>query len=297
MKRAYVIGSPIRHSLSPAIHNAAFAHHGIDARYEAAEVLPEALREWVRNVRGPELLGFSVTIPHKEAIMAFLDEIAGDATLAGAVNSVIATSRGLAGLNTDTLGFRRSLADEVGVSLRGKRVVLLGAGGAARAVAVVALQDRAASLIVANRHVERAERMLDALTAVGPDTATSVVGLPSQELAHHLSAAEVVVNATSVGLASQELPVDPNHITPRSLVMDLIYNPRETALLRAARARGAETLGGLGMLVFQAAAAFEAWTGVEAPIDVIREAAQEALLERQTSGTPLSDPSPQGGRE
>jgi len=288
MKRAYVIGSPIRHSISPAIHNAAFAALGIDAHYEAVEVLPESLGEWVRSVRGPELLGFSVTIPHKEAIMPFLDEIAGDAALAGAVNTVVATSPppspspvegegGLVGLNTDTLGFRRSLADEAGTSLRGQRVVLLGAGGAARAVAVVALQDGAASLVVANRHVERAEQILDALRILDSGTSTSAVALPGEAVARQIAEADVIVNATSVGLASQELPVDPDHIRPRSLVVDLIYNPRETALLRAARERGADTLGGLGMLVYQAAAAFEAWTGVEPPIEVMRKAAGMTL--------------------
>ena len=294
MNRAYVIGSPIRHSISPRIHNAAFAALGIDARYEAVEVLPGALQDWVSRVRGPQLLGFNVTVPHKEAIMPFLDEIAGDAALAGAVNTVVVTapppspspvegeggdelpqlSTRLIGLNTDTLGFRRSLAEEAGMALRGRRVVVLGAGGAARAIGVVALQDGAASLVVANRHVDRAERLLTALNELNATTATSAVALASEALVHAIGEADVVVNATSVGLASDEIPIDPSLITPRSLVVDLVYNPRETALSRAARDRGAATLGGIGMLIYQAAAAFEAWSGVEAPIDVMREAAE-----------------------
>jgi shikimate dehydrogenase len=289
MKRAYVVGHPVRHSVSPAIHNAAFAALGIDARYEAADVPPESLASWVRAARGADVLGFSVTIPHKETIVPLLDEIAGDATLVGAVSGVVAEHarqpepvEGLArtrliGLSTDTVGFRRSLKEEAGVELGGKRVVLLGAGGAARAAAVVALQDAAASLVVANRHLERAEGLLNALRGVSAETTSSAVDLRSDELADAMARADVVVNATSVGLGSQETPIDPNLVTPRSLVVDLIYNPRETALLRATRARGAETLGGLGMLIYQAAVAFEAWTGAKPPIDVMRHAAEQAL--------------------
>src|SRR5438132_14164999 len=156
MKRAYVIGYPVRHSLSPVMHNAACQALGIDATYEAAEVPPSDLESWVQQVRRPDLLGFNVTVPHKEAIVPLLDEIAGDAVLAGAVNTVVARQGHLVGLNTDTIGFRRLLADDAGISPHGKRIVLLGAGGAARAVTVVALQDGAASLVIANRYVERA---------------------------------------------------------------------------------------------------------------------------------------------
>ncbi len=306
MKRAYVIGNPIRHSMSPAIHNAAFAAVGIEARYEAVEVTPAQLQDWVHSVLGPDLLGFSVTVPHKEAIVPFLNEITGDATLTGAVNAVavspphltgegrmpppplrgrvgeggtgpLLSSTRLVGLNTDTVGFRRSLAEEAGVDLRGQKVVLLGAGGAARAIAVVAFQDGAASLVVANRHVERAERLLDELSGLNAGTRTSVVALDGESLAAALAETNVLVNATSVGLASAETPIDPNLVSTGILVVDLIYNPRETELLRAARERGARVLGGLGMLVYQAAAAFEAWTGVDPPIEVMRQAAEEAL--------------------
>ena len=294
MKRAYVIGHPIRHSLSPAIHNTAFQALGIDAYYEAADVPPESLVTWIREAREPELLGFSVTIPHKETIVPLLDDVAGDAALVGAVSGVVAEGgHKLRGLTTDTVGFRRSLAEEAGVALRGKRVVLLGAGGAARAVAVVAFQDRARSLVVANRHRDRAERLLDALRGIAAGTATSALGLTGEELADAIAKADVVVNATSVGLASEDVPIDPKLISARSLAMDLVYNPRETAFLRAAAAGGAQTLGGLGMLVYQAAVAFEAWTGQGAPVEVMRQAAEEALAAAEGGG---ANPPPQGGR-
>ena len=308
MKRAYVIGHPIGHSLSPHMHNAAFRALNIEAHYEAAEVQADDLETWVESARGPDLLGFNVTVPHKEAILPFLDATEGDARLAGAVNTVVvrhAVNDGgqpsssslptraeeggqgisrLVGLNTDTLGFRRSLAEEAGLRLAGKRVVLLGAGGAARAVVVVALQDGVGSIVVANRHVERAERLLDAVQSLNHGTAARAAGLRSLELTETIKTANVVINATSVGLAADdEPPIDPDLISPGTLVVDLIYNPSDTVLLRAARARGARILGGLGMLVYQAGAAFESWTGVEPPVWVMRQAAEDALAARQAA--------------
>jgi shikimate dehydrogenase len=297
MKRAYVIGAPIRHSISPAMHNAAFTALGIEARYESLEVAPAELEAWVRSVRVAELLGFNVTVPHKEAIVPLLDEIAGDAVLAGAVNTVVQRHGKLVGLNTDTVGFRRLLADEAGTSLHGKRVVLLGAGGAARAIAVVALQDETANLVVANRHVERAQRLLEAVSSLSVRTAVSATGLEGVALERAIDEADIIVNATSVGLASDDVPIDPTLIRAASLVVDLIYNPPETALLGAAAARGARAVGGLGMLVHQAAAAFEAWTYVAAPVEVMRQAAAEALAAAEAgSATPLPNPPRKGGR-
>jgi shikimate dehydrogenase len=286
---AYVIGAPISHSLSPAIHNAAFAACGIDARYEPAEVAPNNLVPWIEQMRSSDAFGFNVTIPHKEAILAYLDVLEGDAALTGAANTVIvqpaesgnegaATSRcTLIGTNTDTIGFRRSLAEEAGMSLQDQRVVILGAGGAARAISLVALQDGARDLTIANRHVQRAQQLLrDLAPAVGP-TFVRPIELQSPSLRSAIRRATVVINATSVGLGSDEMPIDPDTIVPDSLVVDIVYNPPETATMRAARERGARVLGGLGMLVFQAGAAFERWTGVPAPISAMWAAARSAL--------------------
>lgn len=279
MHRAYVIGSPIGHSISPAIHNAAFAACGIDARYEAVRVEPEGLAQWAAEARRQEVLGFNITLPHKETIIPLLDELRGDAAVMGAVNMVKVVEAGaaLVGTNTDTLGFRRSLEEEGETTLRGQRALLLGAGGAARAVALVALQDGAESLWVANRRPERAHRFLEDLASITGKTQVEALALDGPRLAGFLRAATVVINATSVGLRSEELPADPSPIQPPVLVVDVIYNPTETAFLRAARQHGAQVLGGLGMLVHQAAAAFEEWTGVAAPISDMRRAADEAL--------------------
>ena len=286
-RSAWVIGSPITHSISPAIHNAAFAALGVDAHYGAAEVPPSALGDWVESVRRTTTLGFSVTLPHKVAIQEHLDAIEGDAKLAGAVNTVVASVQDgtirLTGTNTDTLGFRRLLADEGDISLAGREVLLLGAGGAARAVALVALQDRAARLWIANRHPERARALLDDLASLAVETEIEALEMTDERLPMLLGRPSVVVNATSVGLAGDEMPLDPKGIAPESVAVDLIYNPRETAFLRAARQDGARVLGGLGMLVFQAAAAFERWTGTEAPIPVMRAAAEAALRKRETT--------------
>ncbi len=273
---AYVIGNPIGHSLSPHIHNAAFAALGIDAVYEAVQVLPVDLGRWISGARRPDVLGFSVTVPHKEAVAEHLDAIEGDARLAGAVNCVTTGER-LVGTNTDTLGFRRSLAEEAGTALRGRRVVLLGAGGAARALAVVALQDGAQSLTVANRTADRAARLLADLQPIVTSTRVAATGLAGPQLTSALEEADVVVNATSVGLIPGDLPIDAGPIRVEGLVVDIIYNPRETAFLHAARQLGNPVLGGLGMLVYQAAAAFQFWTGVDPPVQIMRTAAERAL--------------------
>ncbi|MBI2315763.1 MAG: saccharopine dehydrogenase NADP-binding domain-containing protein, partial [Betaproteobacteria bacterium] len=258
---------------------------GFDGRYEAVDVEPEALGAWVEKVRRAETLGFNVTIPHKETITRHLDRVEGDGQLTGAVNAVIVESdaRGqvhLTGTNTDTLGFRRLLSEEEGCSLEDQRVLLLGAGGAARAVALVALQDGARELWVVNRHVERADRLIADLQQVRQGTATEAVAWHENRLEALLGSATVVINATPIGLASTEMPVDPSPVQASALVVDLIYNPLKTALLRAAAERGLTVLGGLGMLVHQAAAAFERWTEAEAPIGVMRSAAEAALKER-----------------
>ena len=263
------------------MHNAAFAALGLDATYDAADVQPQDLAGWVASVRGPDLLGFSVTVPHKEAVMAVLNEIQGDARLAGAVNTVIAGTKGsLRGANTDTAGFRRSVADEAGTSLEGQSVVLLGAGGAARAVAVVALQDGAAALTVVNRHRERAEHLASDLAVLRPSTLIRTLAADDPAVPSAISAATILVNATSVGMSSNQMPVDVSALEGVGLVIDIVYNPAETALLRAARAQGARVLGGLGMLVFQAAAAFELWAGLPAPAGTMRAAAERILSER-----------------
>jgi shikimate dehydrogenase len=285
---AFVIGHPIGHSLSPRIHNAAFAALGLDARYQAVDVFPEQLAGWVQRFRAERPLGANVTVPHKEAVIPYLDGLRGDAEGAGAVNTLVwevddpaeATSR-LVGYNTDTIGFLRSVEEEGGRSLHGADLVLLGAGGAARAIGVVAVREGVSSLTIANRDAGRAERLAEHVRAGAPTVAIRAMGLTSGTLAGTLEQATIVVNSTSVGLRSQELPIDPAPINRAALVVDIVYNPPLTAFLRASQARGIQTLGGIGMLTYQAAAAFELWTRLEPPLDAMRSAAEAAINELQ----------------
>src|SRR5579871_3816940 len=231
---AYVIGHPIGHSISPAMHNAAFRARAIDAEYRAVDVDPAHLASWILGLRLSDDLGCNVTIPHKEAVAKAVDTLAGDAELAGAVNTVYrdpANPRRLIGSNTDTIGFRRALAEDGGISARGQRVVLLGAGGAARAIAVVVLQDGADELVIANRTPERAEAMLTRLRPLVGTCHTRAIRLDDPAMGSILARATLVVNATSVGLRTQEIPADPTPVGSGCVVMDIVYNPLTTAFL------------------------------------------------------------------
>jgi len=266
---AAVIGSPVRHSLSPAMHNAAFRAMGLDWIYLAFEVAPERVAAAAAGVRALGLGGLSVTIPHKAAVTAVMDELSPAAQAVGAVNTVVRTGNGrLRGENTDGAGFLASLADE-GFDPAGRRCLVVGAGGAARAVVDALGGAGAAEVVVVNRSQARAHEVITLAGGVGR------VGSPAD-----VAEADLVVNATPLGLAGGEvdvLPVDVERLGAGQLVVDLIPNPLVTPLMAAARLRGASVAGGLGMLVHQGALAFELWTGVAAPLDVMRAAAMDAL--------------------
>lgn len=262
---AAVIGDPVAHSLSPAIHNAAFAEAGIDAVFVALPVRPDALGEAVAGVRALDLLGLSVTMPHKAAIQAHLDAVGPEATTLDAVNCVVREGDRLVGTNTDGTGFVDALA-AASVDLVGTRVLLLGAGGAARAVVHALAGEDPAEIGIANRSADRAKA---AVLLGGRDARLADVDeAPDFDL---------IVNATSVGMGSQELPLPAEGLREGQVVVDLVYQPVETALLAAARAAGARAVDGVGMLVHQAAHAFRLWTGVAAPVDVMEAAARREL--------------------
>ncbi len=266
---AAVIGDPVGHSLSPVIHNAAFAAVGVDATFVALPVGAADLPAAVAGVRAFGFLGLSVTMPHKAAIVSHLDDVGHDAAALGAVNCVTRDGRRLIGTNTDGPGFVDALG-AAGVELGGARVLVLGAGGAARAV-IRALPSAGVERIgVANRSPERAA----AAVLLGGPTAHVVAVTDA-------SAYDVVVNATSVGMgvapAMAELPLAEDQLRPEQVVVDLVYEPVETGLLAAARRVGATAVDGVGMLVHQAAHAFALWTGETAPIEVMSAAARKAL--------------------
>lgn len=269
---AAVIGCPVRHSLSPVIHNAAFAATGLDWVYVAFEVPPGRAADALVGMRALGLAGCSVTMPHKADVADAVDELTPAAAALHAVNCVVPTGDGrLVGHNTDGIGFVDALAADAGFDPAGRRCAVLGAGGAARAVVQALAVAGAAEVVVVNR------TPATAVVAAGLAGDRGRVGVPED-----LTRADLVVNATSVGMGSTDLPCDPGLVHAGQVVVDLVYDPVDTAWLQAARARGARAFDGVGMLVHQAAHAFSAWTGLEAPVGVMAAAAREELARRQT---------------
>jgi shikimate dehydrogenase len=257
-----LFGDPVAHSLSPVMQNAALQAAGIDGLYIPWRVQSAGLPTAFESLRGMENFGgANVTVPHKEQAFALVDTLTPEAAAVGAVNTVVARDGHLLGANTDGLGFLRSLHEEADCLPRGQHAVILGAGGAARAVTVSLAEAGAEPLVIVNRTVERAQSLAEFVhrkigaSAIG-------LGLDDPRMPAMVSDCALVVNTTSVGLnPSDPPPIDPNILQPGALVYDLIYRPRETALLREAKRRGCRVMGGLGMLLYQGALAFELWTG------------------------------------
>ena len=276
---AGIFGYPIRHSISPAMHNAAFERAGVDAVYEAWETRPENLAASVASLRDERYLGANVTVPHKQAVMPHLDQIDDLATRIGAVNTISNRNGLLTGSNTDALGFINSLRIEAGVQIAGLNVALIGAGGAARAAAYALADADVGSLTIANRTVERADSLAAEIRRAG--TGASAFSVSDPDFLAVCERADLIVNSTSVGMlhgpAEGESPIPARVISSRSLVYDMVYNPPMTPLLADAEKAGARVIGGLPMLVHQGAAAWSLWTGRDAPMEAMFEAAKEAL--------------------
>jgi shikimate dehydrogenase len=267
---ACLLGQPVAHSLSPALHNAAFVALGIDAHYEARDVAPAELGKAVSELRQPDCMGANVTAPHKQAVIAFVDDVSQEVVALGALNT-IANERGrLVGINTDARGLARWMRESA-IDPAGEPALVLGAGGAACA-AVWALSDLGASaVLVLNRTAQRAA---DLVSGLQPHL--GAVELSCGPLERAAEPAEiplrVVVNATSLGHHGASPAVHPSWYSPGSVAIELAYNPPETGFMVEARAAGARAENGLGMLLHQAALAFERWTGQAPPMDVFAAA-------------------------
>ena len=277
-----VIGSPIGHSVSPAFQQAALDQAGIDATYLAYDVSAEELNAFMQGLREPGVLGINITTPHKGAVIPFLDEMDDWATAAGAVNTIVSRDGRLSGHNTDGVGFLRALRDEAGFSPEGRRALVLGAGGSARAVVLALSRSNVAGLTIANRTLSKAQTLAELAQQNG--VAASAMGLERDSLTPVAKEADLIVNCTSVGMVrgpdENGAPLLGDQIPSTALVNDLVYNPKETPLLREAEGAGAKTLGGIYMLVYQGASAFEMWTGKPAPVSVMLEAAIAAMAAR-----------------
>lgn len=270
-----VIGDPVAHSLSPVIHNAAFAALGLDWVYVALPVPPGSGGDAVRSLRHIGLAGLNVTAPHKEVAAAACDELSDEAAILRSVNTVVVRGDGaLYGASTDGQGFLDSLAEEA-IDCRGARALVLGGGGAARSV-VLALVRAGAEVAVSARDPRRAAAAGE-LAGGGP-----ILGLG--EAARSLGDFTMVVQATSVGMGGEAAVLDASLLGPEHVAIDLVYHPVETTFLRAAGASGARIVGGIGMLVHQAAHSFQMWTGREAPVAVMRAAARDALVPAREGG-------------
>jgi shikimate dehydrogenase len=263
----YLLGHPVAHSLSPAMHNAAFAALGLPHRYETRDVEPHRLADVVEALRADDVLGANITIPHKEAAVRLVDELAEDARRIGAVNTVVRRSSRLVGDNTDGYGFTRALA-AAGVDVKGKDVMLLGAGGAARACV---------SALGSARIVTVAARGLDRATALATAAGRPFRGIPWAD-ARRLERMDVLVNATPIGLHEEDLLAEFAFAEIPSVVVDLVPTRAETPLVRRAReAQHVRVVDGLSMLLHQAARSFTLWTGREAPLAVMRAALPRAV--------------------
>jgi len=280
-KRLGIIGFPIGHSISPRFQQAALDDLGIDASYQAWEVAPDQVAQFVEGLREPDVLGINVTVPHKEAVIPHLDEVDDWATSAGAVNTIVNRGGRLTGHNTDGSGFLRALHDVSNFEPRGRRVLILGAGGAARGVVLALIRQGVGQLTIANRTLERADRLSRMARENGLDAQAIALEGPALVAA---AAADLIVNSTTVGMSHGPDETGSllswDQIPATALVNDLVYNPLETPLLAAAARAGASTLGGIYMLVYQGAASFEMWTGREAPVKVMLEAATQAMASR-----------------
>ncbi|MGI8703097.1 MAG: shikimate dehydrogenase [Candidatus Limnocylindrales bacterium] len=287
-KRVVLIGHPVAHSLSGQMQQAAFDEVGIDAKYELLDRTVIELPAAIADLRNDEFLGANVTIPHKERAAAMVDRLTEDAQQTGAVNTITREGKRLVGHNTDVPAFRKALDALVGRQKMPRAAVILGAGGGARAVVHALITEGFQRVVVFNRHLHRAEGLVRHFGRSAAHMELRAMPWHESVIEAELSKTKVLINATAVGLSSDETPIPTELLPPDLLVLDLIYSPRETRLLREAkRADAAATMNGELMLLHQGAAAFELWTGRQAPMDLMRERLEEAISDR--CGTTAGD--------
>jgi len=273
-----VIGDPVEHTLSPAMHNAAFEELDLDFVYLAFRVRREELRDAMAGARSLDIHGLNVTMPHKTAVMRYLDEIDSTAKSIGAVNTILNDRGKLVGYITDGVGAINALKEN-GVSLEGKKLLLLGAGGAGKAIAFHAVQE-VEELKILNRTARKAKDLAEILRKKF-NKKVSGNSLSSEIVKKELEDTGILVNATSVGMypnVDRSL-VDQSWLRPDLCVMDIVYDPLETKLAKDARSVGAKVVSGIEMLVHQGAASFEIWTNHTAPVKMMKKAVLNKLLE------------------
>ncbi|MFQ5455883.1 MAG: shikimate dehydrogenase [Nitrospirota bacterium] len=273
-----IFGHPVHHTFSPLMQNAAFNAAGLDYCYLPFDVKPENLKLALNAIPLLNIKGLNITIPHKEKVLSYLDEVTDEAKFIGAVNTIKTDGEKLTGHNTDGRGFTMAFQEEFSATVEGKRFLIIGAGGAAKAIAIQLAIEGARAIIIANRTFFTGRELAEHLLEHFPNCDISIIRLKRKEISNVMEHIDVLINTTPVGMK----PDDPLLITdemfnPDSVVCDIVYNPKETILLRRAKESGLKTMSGIGMLLHQGALAFEIWTGEKPPLSVMREELEKAL--------------------
>lgn len=276
-----IFGHPVRHSLSPLMQNAALKHCGVDMVYLPFDVEEKDLKDAVQAIRAMKIVGVNVTIPHKEAVIHYLDEVSEDALICGSVNTIHNDRGRLKGFNTDGEGYLRSLKQE-GVDVQGRRILVIGAGGAAKGIILTLLKACPSSVTVANRTLSRAYELVDRFLRIS-DVRMEAIPLEEEALHTAIKDTELLINTTSVGMEGKGRLHLPLHLLPKgAVVSDIVYKPIKTSLLKEAEALGYKTVDGIGMLVEQGILSFEIWTGLKAPGKLMRRVVVKALSRLDT---------------
>jgi len=269
---AVVIGHPIRHSLSPVMHNAAFKYLGLNNCYVAIDISPEGIEHFIRGLRYTNIIGVNVTIPHKAAVIPYLDELSEEAKILEAVNTIKITEEKVIGYNTDVYGFEKCLED---IDVPSCSALLIGAGGAGKAVAYTLSKLNVKNLYITNRTEERAKQLVQFINNV---LNRKIEFIPFNQL-ETLKPVDIIVNATPLGMEGikEELEIPSSIIREGTTAIDLVYNPPVTNFLKTASSLGAKTLNGIKMLVYQGITSFKIWTDLEPPVDIMEEALKGCL--------------------
>ncbi len=269
---AIVIGHPIKHSMSPVMHNRAFRYLGMDCSYIALDIQPEGIGHFIKGLRYTNILGVNVTIPHKSAVIPYLDELSEEAKFLKAVNTIKINGYKLIGYNTDVYGFEKCLE---GIDVASSSALLIGAGGAGKAVAYALCKLNVERLFITNRTEERAKDLIKSLNDL---FRRDINFIPFGKL-ESLGMIDIIVNATPLGMEGikEELNISSSLIGKETTAIDLVYNPPKTKFLKMAESLRARTLNGIKMLVYQGAESFKIWTGIEPPIEIMEEAIKEYL--------------------
>ncbi len=273
-----VIGDPVEHSRSPQMHNSAIKEIGLDYVYVPFHVKPEYLRQAIEGFKALNVVGINITLPHKQSALPLMDSLSEEAKLIGAVNTMVFKDGFVEGHNTDAKGFIHSLYENDVNNLAGMKVVVLGAGGGARAIVVGLALEKVGNIIIANRTPQNA---FDLANDLGEKMGISIEGisLDDKKLRDYITECNLLVSTITSGMdPNAELPINPDWLNPESVVCDIVYTPPETKLIKSAKDRGLQTVGGMGMLVHQGAISFKLWTGIHPPIETMRKALAKALF-------------------